>query len=256
MKNKIKLVAKIGLYAKGSIYLIAGVLTSMAALNLGGVTSGKFQVLEFLKKQPFGNALILILALGLVCYSIWKITQCLLDPENKGTKAKHLVNRIGYFFSGIFYLSIAVTGLKLVFTYKKSDNTQQVINDLSPTLSTIIFVGIGLVFLGKSLYRFQKVYKGSFLKKFSFEGLKHRKLIINLGYFGYFSRATVLAILAYIFLRAAIYSQIKDLKGSREAFSFINATDYGLVLVTIIALGLSCYGFFSIMLGRYRQFNF
>ena len=82
MDKKLKNIARTGLVAKGIIYAIIGILTFLAAFNLGGQKTGKLQVLDFLEKQAFGKILLIIIALGLMCYAFWRLTQAVKDPEN------------------------------------------------------------------------------------------------------------------------------------------------------------------------------
>ena len=67
MDSKIIKIARTGYAAKGTVYVLLGGLTFMAALNLGGQKAGQMQVLEFLDKKPFGNILLLLVALGIAC---------------------------------------------------------------------------------------------------------------------------------------------------------------------------------------------
>jgi len=69
LKKSYKTAAVIGFVSKGIIYVVIGVLSLMAALNMGGDSSGTNQALLFLKKQPFGQVLLLLLGVGLLCYS-------------------------------------------------------------------------------------------------------------------------------------------------------------------------------------------
>ncbi|MEH6766100.1 MAG: DUF1206 domain-containing protein, partial [Aequorivita antarctica] len=52
MKKSYKIAATIGFVSKGIVYLVIGILSLLAALNMGGESSGTNQALIFLKKQP------------------------------------------------------------------------------------------------------------------------------------------------------------------------------------------------------------
>ncbi len=56
-----------GYAAKGIVYAITGILTYMAAFNMGGQQTGSKRVMYFLEKQFFGNVLLTLIALGLLC---------------------------------------------------------------------------------------------------------------------------------------------------------------------------------------------
>ncbi len=69
MDSKLKKIARTGYVAKGSVYAITGVLTFLAAFNMGGQKAGKFKALEFLEKQAYGNAILIVMAIGLYAMS-------------------------------------------------------------------------------------------------------------------------------------------------------------------------------------------
>lgn len=62
--------ARLGYASKGILYLVVGVLAGKAALGAGRVTDTK-GALRNLHAQPFGQVLLLVLALGLAGYAIW-----------------------------------------------------------------------------------------------------------------------------------------------------------------------------------------
>lgn len=107
MKKSYKTAAVIGFVSKGIIYLVIGVLSLMAALNMGGESSGTNQALSFVKKQPFGQVLLLLLGTGLLCYSFWMFIQSFKDPENIGTDRRAKMRRFGLFTTGLVYVAVA-----------------------------------------------------------------------------------------------------------------------------------------------------
>lgn len=99
MNSKIKKMARAGYVAKGVVYGVTGLLTFMAAFNMGGTKTGQKGVFKFLEDQPFGNAILILMAIGLVCYSGWRFYQSIKDPENIGSHDKGKIKRIGFFLS-------------------------------------------------------------------------------------------------------------------------------------------------------------
>src|SRR6476469_4802262 len=95
--------AKIGLTAKGVVYCLSGAIALTAALDIGNTNTndaGKKGIFSFLEKQPTGKWLLLVIALGLICYIIWRWIQAVTDTEHKGKKAKGIGKRFSYFWSG------------------------------------------------------------------------------------------------------------------------------------------------------------
>ncbi|MCM4157368.1 DUF1206 domain-containing protein [Gramella sp. AN32] len=258
MNSKIEKMARTGYVAKGVVYGITGVLTFMAAFNLGGKTTGKTEVMEFLEKQSFGNVLMALVVIGLLCYVGWRLIQAFKDPENIGNDNKGKVKRVGFFISAIVYLGLAIYGIKKLINAGTGGSSSQNFEFLSGNFGVFVFAVVGLCLLGVSIAKFKKVYSKKFLEKFDLKSIsekKRRKVIKNTGYLGIISRGIIFAILAYFFLRAAYTSNTSDIQTTTDAFSFLRNSSYGAYLMGIVAAGFVCYAIFMFAMAKYRKFN-
>ena len=70
MGLKLKKLAVWGFISKGIVYALTGLLALFSAFNMGGKKAGKLEIIDYLENKPFGNVLIFILGIGLICYSI------------------------------------------------------------------------------------------------------------------------------------------------------------------------------------------
>lgn len=257
MDNKIKNIAKTGYVAKGAVYALTGILAFGAAIGLGNSSEGKLGVIKFLEEQPFGKVLLGLLGLGLLCYSYWRLFQCIKDPENIGNDYKGIGKRIGFFFSGMVYLGLGILSLYEIF--KQSDSGGSAKSEMLPTAYLpYIFYAIAAGMAIKSLFQFLKVYKGDFLSKFHLNKMSNRKTIKTikwLGYTGWISRGIVVGIVAYFFYKAADTAYQGDIKGTEDAFSFLRQNSEGPWLVGLVSLGLICYGAYMFIKAKYRRFN-
>ncbi|WP_289062636.1 DUF1206 domain-containing protein [uncultured Zobellia sp.] len=260
MNNKIKQVAYVGFVAKGSVYAITGILAFLAAFNLGGQKAGKLQIIEFLEKQPFGKFLLAALGVGLICYALWRFIQSIQDPENMGTDGKALVKRVSFFISGLIYLGLGIFAIVDIF-YEPDSGSGGSSSLLTGDIRTYCFIVIGIALAGKGIYQFIKVYKGDFLKKFNLASLSdttQRKFIKNVGYIGLMARGIMTSIISYFFLKAGFSlagSDSSSMKGTTEAFQFIQQNSSGPWLMGIVATGLVGYGVYMFTKARYRQFS-
>ena len=80
-----ELMARVGYTARGVVYMIVGGFAVLAAFGSGGETTGTRGALYSLLTQPFGYALLGAVALGLLCFSLWRLLQALLDADRLGT---------------------------------------------------------------------------------------------------------------------------------------------------------------------------
>ena len=260
MDKKIKNVAYAGFAAKGAVYTITGILAFLAAFNLGGSKAGKFQVIEFLEKQPFGKVLLAVLGTGLVCYAIWRFIQSVQDPENIGSSKKGIVKRVSFFISGLVYLALGIFAIVDIFYEPNSGSGGGGSSFLGPQLKMYAFIAVGLALAGKGIYQFIKAYKGDFLKKFqigSISDSKKKKAIKTFGYSGLISRGIMTCIISYFFLKAgfSFSGGSESMKGTEEAFSFLQDNSSGPWLMGLVAAGLVCYGIYMFAHARYRKFD-
>ena len=252
--------ARTGLAAKGIIYLIIGILTFMAAINIGGQKSGKLKVLDFVEKQAFGNILLISIGLGLLCYAFWRIIQATKDPENIGNQKKDLIKRLGYFISGFIYLGFAVLAfLSAIGSFTGSSGSSSKKTSVFASDFGLIALGIiGVVIIGIGIYQFTRIKKDKFEKKFSTKALseeKRRKTIYNSAYLGLAARGIIFLIIGFFAIKAAVSADPEKIKTTTDVFSFLETSSYGSWLLGIVALGLIAYAIYTLMLAKYRNFS-
>lgn len=251
---------RVGHVAKGIVYGIAGILTLLAAFNMGGQKAGKIQVIEFLQKQPFGNVLLILMAIGLACYAFWRFVQSIQDPQNKGNDTEGKVKRTGYFISALLYLALAGYAIMQVLGSSSSSGSSQqgvVASLLQSNFGVIVVILIAVALFGKALYQFYRVYKGDFTKNIRSNEIpvhKAETIVKNAGYAGFISRGILIGIVGYFFLQAALQSNPGTIQGSTGAFSFIQQSTAGPWLMALVAAGLICYGVFMLIVARYKNF--
>lgn len=261
MDDTIKKVARTGFVAKGTVYAITGILTFMAAFNMGGQKTGRLQVLEFLDKQTFGNILLILMAIGLASYATWRFIQSVKDPENIGDDTKGKAKRTAFFISGIIYLGLAVLAVMRVIGSGSGSSGSSGSAQKSSFLASetgLILIGIagaGIVIAG--IFQFVKAYRNDYTKKFDLSSLseeKKRKSIKNTAKFGLSSRGVIFLIIGYFALKAALSSDPSKIKTTTEAFSFIQDSSYGAWLMGLVAAGLVAYAIYMFLMAKYRRF--
>src|SRR5829696_3746931 len=104
--------ARAGLVARGVIYAIVGILAIKLALGDGGKTTNQNGALETIAKQPFGKFLLILVAVGLAGYAIWRLLRAAIGhgPEaSDDTK-----ERVAGFASGVVYAGLCVTAVSIL----------------------------------------------------------------------------------------------------------------------------------------------
>src|SRR3954447_24955194 len=73
--------ARAGYAAKGIVFALVGLLAVRVALEGGGSAQGQKGALATVAAQPFGEALLALLAVGLFGYTLWNVVVAIAGPR-------------------------------------------------------------------------------------------------------------------------------------------------------------------------------
>ncbi len=249
--------AKLGFIAKAVVYATIGVLATMAAMNSGGSVEGPRGAIAEIGQQPFGKFALILIGLGLICYSIWRWVQSIKDVDGKGSDAKGIIIRIGQFISGSLYLLTAVWALDVALGWGLLSGGGSSSGDFVAQMAqhefgvfVVWIVVIGVAFAG--LYALKKAVTASFEKRWdvSTAGSWVRPVLR----FGLAARSVVWFVLAYLFSKIAMSGSQQSV-GVADALQEIASQDYGKWLLLATALGLVAYAFYAFLESKYRRFE-
>jgi hypothetical protein len=115
--------ARFGYAAKGTLYGGVGLLALLQALDFSaGDTVDSSGVIQNLATQPYGRLMLVILAISLMGYVLWRFIEAWIDPEHSDSQsAKGIARRIGYACNGLVYAGVALSAVKIVMSLS-SDN--------------------------------------------------------------------------------------------------------------------------------------
>jgi len=250
--------ARFGYAVKGVVYGLIGVLAIMAAFGSGGQTSGSRGVLGTIAGGPFGQVLLGLVAIGLFGYALWRFVQSIVDPDNKGTDAKGLVKRTGYFISGVIYAGLGIAAVRLLTGSGGGGGSNA--DSRTATLMEQPFglwlVGIvGAVIIGYGLYQLYKAKEASFFDKLKTGQMSatERTWTKRSGRAGLAARGVVFGIIGFFLIQAALSANPQEARGLGGALDTLAAQPYGPYLLGLVALGLVGYGVYCAVNARYRK---
>ena len=257
--NWIENYARIGIAAKGVVYILIGVLAAMAVFSTSGGNNGKNGAFRTLLEQPFGQVLLGLVIIGLLGYVGWRMIQAFMDPERNGGDTEGITKRTGFFISGLVYLFIAFSGLRLLLPSlsngsSSSGGRQLLVAKMLQQPYGQWFIGIAAaIIIGKGIYQLYKAYTGKFKNKIKKHEMskEEKSTFMRAGRLGYTARGIVLGIIGYFLLQAALQSDASEAQGTEGALNFLGTTG-GPYLMAAVAIGLACYGVFMFVKAKYR----
>ena len=248
-----------GHFAKGVIY---GLLGFFAFASLWDITSGsvgKKGVIQSILEQPFGQAILVILVIGLLAYTFWRWVDAYETNQEEDDVKKEWVLPIAYVFSGVTYLSLAVYAIHLIAQGSQSSNgngkQDLVATILQQSWGQIVIILLGVIIAGVAIYQLLKSNGGKFMEHINFGDAtaKERKTFRWMGKTGLIARAIVFFIIAYLLILAGIQSDPSEVVGTGGALQFMRSLSYGWILMSITGLGLLFYGVFMVVKSRYGR---
>lgn len=257
-------VARIGYVAKGVVYAIVAWFAVDAAFNAGGQTTGSKGALAQIVDETYGQVLLILVAIGLAAYSFWRFVQAIADPDGRGTDAKGIVVRTGYFASGVVHSLLVVWAGRLISGGgggASGGGGQDGASSFASTLMSESYgqwlVGIvGAIIVGFGIAQFVYGYQERFKKRLRLSEMstRAREWAIRSGKAGLMARGVVFWVMGGFFIVAAYRADPSQAKGLGESLRALEQAPYGPYLLGVVGIGLVGYAIYLFVQARYRTF--
>ena len=255
----IERLARFGYAAKGVVYIVAGALAVMTAAGVGGEVTDARGALRSIARQPFGRAMLAVVAAGLAAYVLWRWVQSITDADGKGRSFKGLALRAAYFTSGTVYAGLALAAARIVFGADEPEG-ESATRSWTARLMAMPFgdwlvMLAGLAVIGFGLYQIYKGYKAKFAKRLKLPEIEDgaRDWAVFAGRVGYAARGVVFAVIGVFLIQAARHHDPGEAQGLDGALQAVARQSFGPYLLGAVAAGLIAYGIFALVEARYRR---
>lgn len=255
--------ARAGFVAKGVEYATIGVFAALAALGDGaGQTTDSKGVLRNIHEQPYGKALLAVMAIGLAGYALWRFVEAILDPEHEAKGAKGALTRIGRFGNGLLHAALVVYAVGLITGAALGEGGGEGGAEARSWTARLLSwdggswlvgaVGVGFVLFAANQMKEAWTCKLDEHLDLARMGSTARTWTVQLSRFGIGARAVVFALVGIFLVTAAVRSDSSEAKGLGEVLGAVRSSPLGAPVLGIIAVGLVAYGVYELVEARYR----
>ncbi|QYX57607.1 DUF1206 domain-containing protein [Roseovarius sp. SCSIO 43702] len=246
MQNKapdwVMWVMRAGYGARGVVYLIVGAL-ALAAVWWGGQAQGTKNAVADLKALWFGDALLVLIGLGLVAYMVWRLIDAAMDLEAYGHDAEGIAARCGQVITGLLHGAIGISIAAMAFGGDSGQGESGVETWTAKVMALpyggwiVMAAGAGVI--GAGIYYAQKGLRETYKRDIRVtETARKLEWVIKTGYV---AEGVVVAIIGGFLFYAGVRADPDQAGGVGQALGWVRGQSYGGILFAMLAVGLLCF---------------
>jgi hypothetical protein len=257
----IRALARLGFTALGVVYLIVAGLAVQVAVGVGGKTTDPRGAIATMMQAPFGRVLLVLVAVGLAGYALWRFVEAVLAPE--GEKP---TQRLAAGVKGAAYASLAAFSAHLAYprvpaggggggTETRVDTTTGWLMHQPFGRWLVVAVGIGAI--GWGLYQAYTAWKGKEPEPLAYDEMPpaQQTWVQRFAKFGLGALGLVSVLVGIFLALAGLHARPQEARGLAGSLGALTAQPFGHAALAALALGLAAYGAYNLMVARYRRFG-
>jgi hypothetical protein len=238
--------ARLGYASKAVIYGIVGVFAILSLGNRGGAITDTSGALRVVLARPFGRLLLIVLAVGLCGYGVWRLLDSVIDPDRDGTTPQGAVTRIGNAVRGLFYGALGLEAFRLLrgrsgSTGDEAELWAARLLDFPMGVVVVAASGAAVAFYG--IWQVILGVRGMHDAKVDWSAIPRdiRGAVQTISRFGVATRGGVLVTFGIFLVSAAVNQDPNQAAGSRESMLRLGGLFDGRWFLALIAVGVIAY---------------
>jgi hypothetical protein len=250
--------ARAGYAAKAVVYVIVGVLAMRLASGSSGRTTDSSGAMRSILSQPQGRALLLLVAMGLFGYALWRLVEAYADPQKRGFSPKGIAMRASYVVRGLAHgvLALQATHLVMGDSSRGGQRPDYWTGRLMDAPFGRVFVGLlGATVIGFAAYQLYRAAVARRGDDLHLDDLPPQSegWAVPISRFGIAARGVVFGIIGIFLVRAALQHDASEAAGIGESLRAILSRPHGSVMLGIVGAGLIAYGVYQAIHARYGR---
>jgi hypothetical protein len=247
--------ARIGLAARGLVYLIIAVLAGQVAFGNRGQQADQKGAFQTLAQNGWGKAVLWVAVVGFLGYALWLVTDALWGHRGEPERRKRVAARAESAGKVVFYVFLAILALRILTSGNSGGGETITAKVLGMPGGQVLVAVAGAAVIGIAAVQVWRGVKASFARRLDLARLSPvaRRGVVAFGRVGYIARGIVFALVGILVIAAALTFDPNKARGFDAALRELAGQPYGPWLLTAIAVGLACFGAYSFAEARYRR---
>jgi hypothetical protein len=251
--------ARLGLGARGVVYLLVGYIAARIAFVHSGQQADRQGALQEFAHNTPGKIVLVVMAIGFLGYAAWRVTQ-VVSGSSGDDGAKDWVKRAISAGRAVLYLFFAYSTVRTAIVGQGGSGSDSTSKRATAGVLThsggrtlVIIAGAAFVIAGLALAIRGVLRKFESNLKTEQMGKKTEDAVAALGVAGQTARGVVFAVIGGFLIDAAVRVEPHKARGLDGALRAVAHATAGRFLLVLVALGLACFGAYSLAEARYRQ---
>lgn len=250
----VEVLARLGIAARGLVWLVLAVLAFSVVRGRSAQTD-QAGALRELAQAPFGEPLLLALAVGFLGYGVYCALSAAVGHRDESglTRARHRLTSLGK--AGV-YLMLCVSTVSFLARgsggASASSRTADVMSRpggrTAVLLAGVAVIVVGVVMAGRGLARRHAACLEDYRVP---DALRMPAIVV--GLVGHVGRGVVVALVGMFLARAAILFDPQQAKGLDAALQSVVEQPYGRSLLSLAVVGMLAYALWSFFESAYRD---
>ena len=247
-------VARVGLTARGFIYILVGWVAVLVALGHSSREADQEGALQLLAGTSYGLVSLWLLGIGFAAYALWRLSEAAFGVTGEpgaGPRLKSLARAVIY--AGLCYLTFTViAGMARSQSGRQQDTTATA---MQHTAGRALVGLAGLVVVACGIALVVEGARKKFMKhlRIAQMGARMRRVVEWLGTTGTIARGLVFALAGVLIIDAAVTRKASESGGIDKALLTLRNQPFGEVLMLLAALGLLIFGVYGLCEARWRK---
>jgi hypothetical protein len=260
--DSVEWLARVGLVAEAVLYVALGILAAQVALD-GRDSSHRPDAegaLQLIADQPFGKALLVLVALGFLALASWRTIEAIFDRDKNGSDSLGLLKRAGLLALGALYLGLTGLTLAIALGKKSGDSGSEQEREVTQgvlgwPLGRPLVLAAGAALVIGAAVAVVRALRGRHDDEIDWQQLspRARQWVSAIGAIGLSSRAAVFAIIGVFLIRAAWEHDPSETRGLDGALLELAQATGGPVLLSVLVLGFLAFSAWCLLQARYRR---